>query len=134
MEIKTELRYGHLCDFLEAKLVILGPIDFLFGLPIVNAWQNKFEVDILENVAKIANLRPKIGQIPLLSLDINGHNSIIFYPILTFFILNCLFLRDESNSVQIKALSFLVMILVFGPIFAPRLHMGKIVRMDPKPA
>ena len=83
-----------LCAFLEAKLVILGPIDFLFGLPInliVNARQNKFEVDILKKVAKIANLRPKIGQIPLLSLYIIGHNSIIFYPILTFLILNCFF-------------------------------------------
>ena len=28
----------------------------------------------------------------------------------------------------------LVNILVFGPIFAPRPHMGKVVRMDPKPA
>ena len=124
-----------MCGFLEAKLVILGPVDFLFGLPInliVNAGQNKFEVDILKHVAKIANLRPKIGQIPLLSLDFNGHNSIIFHPILTFFILNCLFLRDESNGVQIKALSFLVRILVFGSIFAPRPHMGKIMRMDPK--
>ena len=68
----------------EAELVILGPTDFLFDLPInliVNAGQNKFEVDILKNVAKIANLR-----IPLLSLDMNGHNSIIFHPILTFFI------------------------------------------------
>ena len=133
---KPELRYGHLCGFLEAKLVILGPIDFLFGLPINligNAWQYKFEVDILKNVTKKANLRPKTGQIPLLSLDINWHNSIIFHPILTFFILNCLFLRDESNGVQIKALSLLVNILMFGPIFAPRLHMGKIVRMDPKP-
>ena len=57
-----------------AKLEILGPTDFLFGLPInliVNAGQNKFEVDFLKNVAKI-------GQIPLLSLDIIGHNSIIF--------------------------------------------------------
>ena len=85
-------------------------------------------------MAKIANLRPKIGQIPLLGLDIIGHNSIIFHPILTFVILNCLFLGYESNGVQIKALSFLVKILVFGPIFAPRPHMGKIVRMDPKPA
>ena len=86
---KTELRYGHLCGFLGAKLVILGPTDFLFGLPInliVNVGQNKCEVDILKNVAKIANLRPKIGQIPLLSLDIIWHNSIIFHPILTFFI------------------------------------------------
>ena len=84
-------------------------------------------------MAKIAKLRPKIDQIPLLSLNINGHNSIIFHLILTFFILNCLFLRDESNGVQIKAVSLLVNIFVFGPIFAPRLHMGKIVRMDPKP-
>ena len=78
---KPELRYGHLCGFLEAELVILGSIDFLFGLPInciVNARQNKFEVDISKNVAKIANLRPKIGKIPLLSLYVNGHNSIIF--------------------------------------------------------
>ena len=75
---------------------------------------------MLKNVAKIADLRPKIGQIPLLSLDFNGHNSIIFHPILTFFILNCLFLRNESNGVQIKALSLFVKILVFGPIFAPR--------------
>ena len=78
-------------------------------------------------------LRPKIGQIPLLSLDIIRHNSIIFHPFLTFFILNRLFLRDKSNGVQIKDLSLLVKILVFGPIFAPRPHMGKIVRMDPKP-
>ena len=113
---------------MEAKLVILGPIDFLFGLPInliVNVGHNKFEFDILKNVATIANFRPKIDQIPLLSLDIIGHNSIIFYLILTFFILNFLFLRDESNGVSI---------LVFGPIFAPGPHMGKIVRMDPKPS
>ena len=53
--------------------------------------------------------RPKIWQ-----------NSIIFYPIFTFLILNFLFLRDKSNGVQIKALSLLVKILVFGPIFAPK--------------
>ena len=38
-----------------------------------------------------------------LSLDRPGHylhNSIIFYPISTFFILNCLFLRDKSNGVS----------------------------------
>ena len=117
------MRYGHLCGFLEAKLVILGPIDFLVGLPIdliVNVRQNKFEVDISKNVAKIANLRPKIGQIPLLSLEINWHNSIIFLPILTFFIINCLFLLDELNGVQINDISLLVKILVFGLSFAPR--------------
>ena len=86
----------------------MGPIDFLFGLPInliVNAWQNKFEVDILKNVAKIANLRPKIGQIPLLSLEINWHNSIIFYQILTFFILNCFFY--ETNRMMSKSKLYL---------------------------
>ena len=34
MDTKPELRYGPLGVFLEAKLVILGLIDFLFGLPI----------------------------------------------------------------------------------------------------
>ena len=49
-------------------MVILGLIDFLFNLLInlnVNVEQNKFEVDILKNVAKIAKFRPKIGQLPL---------------------------------------------------------------------
>ena len=53
---------------MEAKTFILGPIKFLVGSPInlnVNHWQNKFAVDILKNVAKIANFRPKIGQLPL---------------------------------------------------------------------
>ena len=39
-------------------MVILGPIYFLFGFtinPNVNQEQNKFEVYILKNVAKIAN-------------------------------------------------------------------------------
>ena len=98
---------------MEAKLVILGSIDFYFGLPInliVNAEQNKFEVDILKNVAKIA----KLGQLPLLSQNINGVNSIIFNPILNFLFLMAFF-RDKSNSVKIKALSLLVKMLVFGP-------------------
>ena len=61
-----KLRYGHLCGFLEAKMVILGPIDFLFGLPInlnINAGKNKFEVDIFKNVVKISNFRPKITRL-----------------------------------------------------------------------
>ena len=86
-------------------MIILGPINSLFGLPInvnVNVGQNKFKIDILRNVAKIANFRPKIGQMKLLSLNINGH------PILTFFIFNCLFFRDKSIGVKIKALYLLV--------------------------
>ena len=43
-------------------MVILGPIDYYFPLPInlnVDTWQNKFGVDILKNVAKIAIFGPK---------------------------------------------------------------------------
>ena len=72
----------------------------------------------------------------------------IFGPIFAFFAKNfakmgpiifgglnekCLFFRDESNGDKIKALSPLFQILIFCPIFAPRPHMGNIVRMDPKP-
>ena len=42
------------------KLVILGPIDFLFGLPvnlIVNVWQNKSEVDILKKCGQNSQLK-----------------------------------------------------------------------------
>ena len=66
-----------------AKIVILGPIDFLFGLPInlnVNAWQSKFVADVFKNVAKLAKSRPKIA---------------------------CFF-EAKSNGVKIKALFFLV--------------------------
>ena len=62
-----ELRYVHFCGFSGAKIVILSPIDFLFGLPInlnANDGQNKFEVNILKNVtniARIADFRPTIG-------------------------------------------------------------------------
>ena len=48
-------------------MVILGPIDFLFGLPInpnVNTGQNKCEVYIFKKVAKIGIFQPKIGQLP----------------------------------------------------------------------
>ena len=41
LEKNPELRYGHLRGFMDAEIVILGPIDFLFGLPIklnVNTW------------------------------------------------------------------------------------------------
>ena len=107
--LAKSLRYGHLCAFFGAKLVILGPIDFLFGLPInliVNAWQNKFEVDILKNVAKIANLRPKIGQIPLLSLDIKWYNSIICHPILTVYLKLLVFTRRIECCPNQSSISF----------------------------
>ena len=61
------LRYGHFGEFLEFfwdRMANLGLIDFKLGLYIkvnVNAWQNKFEVHISKNVAKMAVLWPKIG-------------------------------------------------------------------------
>ena len=65
---KTRIEIWPFLWLLEAKIVILGQIDFQFGFPInlkVNIEQNKFEVDILKNVAKIVNFRPKIGQLSL---------------------------------------------------------------------
>ena len=61
------LRYGHFGEFLEFfwdRMANLGLIDFKLGLHFkvnVNAGQNKFEVHISKNVAKMAVLWPKIG-------------------------------------------------------------------------
>ena len=61
------LRYGHFGEFLEFfwdRMANLGLIDFKLGLYIkvnVSAGQNKFEVHISKNVAKMAVLWPKIG-------------------------------------------------------------------------
>ena len=46
----------------------LSPINFIFGFLTnlnVNGGQNKFKVNVSKNVAKIANIWPKIGQLPL---------------------------------------------------------------------
>ena len=63
------LRYGHFGEFLEFffgdRMADLGLIDSKRGLYIkinVNNGQNKFEVHISKNVAKMAILWPKIGQ------------------------------------------------------------------------
>ena len=64
----------------------LGLIDFKLGLYIkvnVNNGQNKFEVHISKNVAKIAILWPKIGQRHFGARASHGHNLAIFHPILT---------------------------------------------------
>ena len=49
-----------------------------------NDGQNKFEVHILKNVAKMTNYLPKMGQDATFARTLNGHNSVIFHPILTF--------------------------------------------------
>ena len=62
---KWDFEKWPLLCFLEAKPVNLGPIVFQLGLPLNmngNDGQNKFEVYISKNVAKMANFRPEIGQ------------------------------------------------------------------------
>ena len=73
--------------FLWDKMAKLSPIDFKFGLHInikENDGQNRFEVHISKNVAKMANFWPKIGPDTTFATTLNGHNSAIFHPILTF--------------------------------------------------
>ena len=82
------LRYGHLGEFLEIfgdRMADLGLIDFKLGLYIkvnVNNGQNKFEVHISKNVAKMAILWPKIGQRHFGARASHGHNLAIFHPVL----------------------------------------------------
>ena len=64
----------------------LGLIEFKLGLYIkitVNDWQNKFEVHISKNVAKMAILWPKIGQRHFGARASHGHYLAIFHQILT---------------------------------------------------
>ena len=56
--------------FLEDKMVNLGLIYFQ------KDGQNKFEVHISKNIAKIANFQPKIGQDANFAPTLNGHNSV----------------------------------------------------------
>ena len=68
-------------------MVNLGLIDFQLGLPLnINRYdgRNKFEVHISTNVANMADFRPKIGQDATFAPTLNGHDSAIFNPILTF--------------------------------------------------
>ena len=89
--------------FLWDKMAKLSPIDFTIGLPTilrVNDGQNKFEVDIWKNVAKIWDFWPKMGAAATFSRGSDWRNSIIFYPILSFFFLIACFFRDESIGDQ----------------------------------
>ena len=45
--------------------------------------QNKFEVHILKNVARMTNYLLKMGQDATFVRTLNGHNSVICHPILT---------------------------------------------------
>ena len=64
----------------------LGLIHFYIGLPIninANEGQNKFEVYILKNVAKMTNYLPKMGQDTTFARTLNGHNLAFLHSILT---------------------------------------------------
>ena len=50
----------------------------------VNNGQDKFEVHILKNVAIMTNHLPKMSQDATFAQSLNGHNSVISHPILTF--------------------------------------------------
>ena len=68
------------------RMADLGLIDSKLGLYIkinVNNGQNKFEVHISKNVAKMAILWPKIGQRHFGARASHGHNLAIFHQILT---------------------------------------------------
>ena len=104
-------RYGHFSGFwrfLWAKMAKIAPIDFKMGFPTnlkVNDGQTKFKINISKNVAKQWGFWPKMCPTATLARPSDGRNLVIFHPILTFFFLNCLFFRDESNGDKIKALS-----------------------------
>ena len=73
-------------SFFGDRMADLGLIDSKLGLYIkvnVNKRQNKFEVHISKNVAKMAILWPKIGQRHFGARASHGHNLAIFHQMLT---------------------------------------------------
>ena len=84
----------------------LCPINFKIGLLTnlnVNGGQNKFEVNISKNDAKLANIWLKIGQLPLWRATSNGHKSVIT--------------RTKLNLYWIR-------FCFFAKFFVPRPHMA----------
>ena len=73
-------------SFFGDRMADLSLIDFKLSFYIkvnVNKGQNKYEVNISKNVAKMAILWPKIGRRHFGARASHGHNLAIFYPILT---------------------------------------------------
>ena len=116
------------------RMADLGLIDSKLGLYIkinVNNGQNKFEVHISKNVAKMAILWPKIGQRHFGARASHGHNLAIFHQILTneHTKMTSSLRRIEWNQ-TLSSISLFYIYWFFGSIFAPRPHMGNVVRMD----
>ena len=105
------------------RMADLGLIEFKLGLYIkinVNDGQNKFEVHISKNVAKMAILWPKIGQRHFGARASHGHNLAIFHQILTneHTKMTSSLRRIEWNKI-LSSIS-LFYILVFWPHFLLR--------------
>ena len=112
--------------FLEDKIVNLGPIDFKLGVPVninVNDGQNKFEVHMSKNMAKIVNFQPKTGQDTTFAPTLSGHNSAIFYLILTY-----------DHTKIISSLRRIIFLLDFGfwPILFSEASHGQYCAHGPK--
>ena len=72
--------------FLWDKMAILSPIGLKIGLPItLHSYdgQNKYQVSIFKNVAKIATNWLKMSRAATFGQSLSGHNLVIFHPILT---------------------------------------------------
>ena len=125
------LRYGHFGEFLEFfgdRMADLSLIDSKRGLYIkinVNNGQNKFEVHISKNVAKMAILWPKIGQRHFGARASHGHNLAIFHQILTneHTKMTSSLRRIEWNKI-LSSIS-LFYILVFWPHFCSEASHGQ---------
>ena len=91
----------------------------------VNNGQNKFEVHISKNVAKMAILWPKIGQRHFGARASHGHNLAIFHQILTneHTKMTSSLRRIEWNTI-ISSIS-LFYILVFWPHFCSEASHGQ---------
>ena len=105
-----------------------GLIDSKLGLYIkinVNNGQNKFEVHISKNVAKMAILWPKIGQRHFGRRASHGHNLAIFHQILTneYTKMTSSLRRIEWNKI-LSSIS-LFYILVFWPHFCSEASHGQ---------
>ena len=110
------------------RMADLGLIDFKLGLYIkinVNNGQNKFEVHISKNVAKMAILWPKIGQRHFGAHASHGHNLAIFHQILTneHIKMTSSLRRIEWNKI-LSSIS-LFYILVFWPHFCSEASHGQ---------
>ena len=110
------------------RMADLGLIDSKLGLYIkinVNKRQNKFEVHISKNVAKMAILWPKIGQRHFGARASHGHNLAIFHQILTneHTKMTSSLRRIEWNTI-LSCIS-LFYILVFWPHFCSEASHGQ---------